>query len=445
MQIFRTTAVVVCSLLSTAIMTAQNSVVQSLTVTNGPYRARLEATGLSSDVLLALPTSGGTLMTSGSAWVLGGQTLLPGAGSLGSTDAANVQVLTNGVARIHVNGLAGADQGWVGIGTTTPSAPLHAAGTLNPVSAGFHSGFRVATTLDATSAPPAGAVLGGTVSILEIPAAGVGGNLSSTDIIFGAGGAVFSSNADASNQPGNVVGVVGNITLTPSAAGMAPMPLVSSLFGSMDIGDNSNITNAVGVFVSASMQNNAIVQEMVGVRVQGPNVGTGSTIATNTGLYIANQDGITGVTTSRALHYDGPGTSDVVIAANGRVGIGTDAPTASMDIDGGLVVRAPAVIDIEAAASTSIVVGNRSFIVISNPNLGAGDAYPNNQVLTLSDGVDGQVLLIRGGGAQGIRFVRTDANINLAAAGRNLGPNDILTLIWYGSTWHEVSFANNDN
>ncbi len=434
--------IVIGILFGAAVGSAQHSVVQSLSLTDGPYRAQVTASGLTSNVICTLPTSGGTIMTSGTVWALGGQSLLPGSGTLGSTDAASVQVITAGTPRLHINGAAGADQGWVGIGTTTPTSPLHVASTLNPTVAGFHPGLNVATTLDATSTPPAGAVIGGTVSILQIPAGT--NDLSSSDIIFGGGGAVFSSNTNATNPPGNIVGTVGNVTVTPGGAGMASLPLITALFGTIDIGDDANVTNAAGVFANISIASNATVTNTTGLRVQAPSLGAGSSVGTNTALYIANQDGITGVTTSRALHYDGPGSSDVVITANGRVGVGTDAPDVSVDIDGGLVVRPPAVIDIEAAGSATVTVGNRSFLIIGNPNMGVADVFPNNAPITLSDGVrDGHVLIIRSNGAQNIQFQDAAASLELGAANRNLGTNDTLTLIWYAGVWYETSFVNN--
>lgn len=426
-------------LFCTVVASAQHSVVQSLSLTNSQYRAQLTASGLTSNVTFTFPATGGTILTSGSVWALGGQSLLPGGGSLGSTDDANVQIVTSGVPRLHINGIAGVDQGWVGIGTASPTSPLHVAGSLNPTVAGFHAGLNVATTLDAASTPPTGAVIGGTVSILQIPAGT--NDLSSSDIIFGGGGAVFSSNTNATNPPGNIVGTVGNVTVTPGGAGMASLPLITALFGTIDIGDDANVTNAAGVFANISIASNATVTNATGLRVQAPSLGAGSSVGTNTALYIADQDGITGVTTSRALHYDGPGSSDVVITSSGRIGVGTDAPTSSVDIDGGLVVRAPAVFDIDALGSLSITVGDRSFLVISNP---AGGTYGAAALIVLSDGVrDGHMLIIRGGGTQTIRFADAAANLELAAANRDLNTNDMLTLIWYGTAWHEVSFANN--
>lgn len=433
--------IVIGILFGAVVGSAQHSVVQSLSLTDGPYRAQLTVAGLTSNVACTLPTTGGTIMTSGTVWALGGQSLLSGGGTLGSTDAASVQVITAGTPRLHINGAAGADQGWVGVGTTTPSSPLHVASTIGPTTSGFHSGLNVATTLDAASTPPAGAEIGGTVSILQIPA---GTNvLSAANTIFGAGGAVFSSYASTS-PPVNLVGTVGNVTITPSAPGMTALPLISALFGTIDVQNDATVTDANAVLANTSVGTNSTVATTVGLKVLQTSVGTGSTVGTNTAVYIANQDGITGVATSRALHYDGPGSSDVVITANGRVGVGTDAPDVSVDIDGGLVVRPPAVIDIEAAGSATVTVGNRSFLIIGNPNMGVADVFPNNAPITLSNGVrDGHVLIIRSNGAQNIQFQDAAASLELGAANRNLGTNDTLTLIWYAGVWYETSFVNN--
>ena len=56
-------------------------------------------------------------------WVNGGNALL-GAGTIGTTNAQNVSVITNGVARISAVGVAGPTQGFVGIGLANPTVRL---------------------------------------------------------------------------------------------------------------------------------------------------------------------------------------------------------------------------------------------------------------------------------------------------------------------------------
>jgi hypothetical protein len=395
---------------------SQHAVVQTLRLTDGMYNGLLQATGLTSNVTYTLPPSGGTLLTAGSVWTLGGQSLLPGpSGVLGSSDNVAVQLVTNGVPRLHINGAAGADIGWIGVGTTTPEAPLHVASTINPTTVGFHAGLRVATVLDASSTPPTNSVIGGTVSILELPAGT--NDLSNADIIFGAGGAVFSSNT-ATPPPGSLVGVIGNVTLTPPSPGMTPIVGVVGVYGTNSIESDANVTSSIGVLANNNVENNVTISRMAGVMVQqatvgtsttitdnsgllvqAPSLGAGSTILSHAGIQIENVHALSGVTTSNAVYYDGPGIDDFVVTSDSRVGVGTNAPDVSVDINGGLVVRPPTVIDIEAAGSATVTVGNRSFLVISNPNIGAGDVYPNNAPITLTNGIrEGQLLIIRSGG-----------------------------------------------
>lgn len=129
MQTFeRLFATIALLAVTTALVSAQHSVVQSLSISSGTYRATLVAPVLSSDVTLTLPSSGSGLVSGSEAWVNGGQSLLAGPNrTLGSTNAQSIQVVTNGTSRLHINH----GSGYVSIGSTADSSGLSIAGALS--------------------------------------------------------------------------------------------------------------------------------------------------------------------------------------------------------------------------------------------------------------------------------------------------------------------------
>ncbi len=129
MQTFeRLFATIALLAVTTALVSAQHSVVQSLSISSGTYRATLVAPVLSSDVTLTLPSSGSGLVSGSEAWVNGGQSLLAGPNrTLGSTNAQSIQVVTNGTSRLHIN----QGSGYVSLGSTADSSGLSIAGALS--------------------------------------------------------------------------------------------------------------------------------------------------------------------------------------------------------------------------------------------------------------------------------------------------------------------------
>lgn len=102
MRRFTTLFVALCA--ASAIASAQNTVVNSLTFTQGQYRLTLTAPSLSGDL-------SGTLLSTATGWALGGNALVgagPSANLIGTTDAVDVQLIAGGTSNVRLVAESGA-------------------------------------------------------------------------------------------------------------------------------------------------------------------------------------------------------------------------------------------------------------------------------------------------------------------------------------------------
>ncbi|KXK55238.1 MAG: hypothetical protein IPM61_01885 [Chlorobi bacterium] len=129
-----------------------------------------------------------------------------------------------------------------------------------------------------------------------------------------------------------------------------------------------------------------------------------------------------------------------------RVGVAANNPQVAMDLNGGLAVRPPAVLNFPAGATPkmlNITVGDRSYFRIASDGgscSGLGCAVCGGTVLrsvTLTNGQQvGQMLIIE---CTSNEFRIADGgNINTLAC-FNATTNDIITFIWNGTAWLEVA------
>ena len=117
----------------------------------------------------------------------------------------------------------------------------------------------------------------------------------------------------------------------------------------------------------------------------------------------------------------------------GAVGINTNAPSTSLDVDGGLTIRAAGVVDLSVSAA--ITVGNRSYVRVSNGGASA---------ITLSNGLQvGQILILENTDAA-TPSLSDAANVNVAGATFTFNSaDDTISLVWNGTKWVETSRADN--
>jgi hypothetical protein len=169
----------------------------------------------------------------------------------------------------------------------------------------------------------------------------------------------------------------------------------------------------------------------------------GGTGAGNNGLAlkVAGNDPLTAVldVSSNAAQAT-VGTSLLNVRANGRVGIGTNSPATSLDVNGALTLR-PAAAALAVLVDNQLVdAGNRSYL-----RLNSNSTTATSRTLVLADGAQpGQLLYLEG--ANTLNNAQCElldtGNVNLPA-NRTISYVDVLTLLWNGSQWLEVSYTNN--
>jgi hypothetical protein len=165
---------------------------------------------------------------------------------------------------------------------------------------------------------------------------------------------------------------------------------------------------------------------------------TGNTSTDSTAAFI----GTTDETVGRPLVIKTDGVERArFTGGNGYLGVGTNAPTTSVDIDGGLRTR-PGTATANGA-NTAVTVGNKSFIVITSD-----DVFSSRRV-TLTNGQDGQhlVILVLGSGGDntyGVRLETTDTNLRLNNDAE-LEDGDTIELVFYDTNWFELKRSVNSN
>ncbi len=130
------------------------------------------------------------------------------------------------------------------------------------------------------------------------------------------------------------------------------------------------------------------------------------------------------------------------INSAGNVGIGTSAPSAKLDIDGGLAIRSSGSTVTITVDGQAVTVGDRSYIrLTSNTTTSTGATF------TISNGVrEGQILVLEAVDNGSYEIELADGgNCRLAATwpATSSQNNDMITLIWNGTSWNELARAAN--
>ncbi len=169
-----------------------------------------------------------------------------------------------------------------------------------------------------------------------------------------------------------------------------------------------------------------------GLHIAGPSVGVGNL----SNLFGIDIDELAvGSVSNTAFRYNSP-SSPVTITGTGKLGIGLNAtaPTNSLDVDGAIDVRPPTNINIGGA--TNVTVGNRSYLRL-NPTATANIGLTAGQTT-------GQFLIVEviSNGANVLTFLDAGAqNLNLQGNFAVPATGGVLTVIWNGTIWIEISRA----
>jgi hypothetical protein len=314
--------------------------------------------------------------------------------------------------------------GQVGIGTATPSNLLDVRQTQTPGATTTLNTVSHSSTVAPTAAYSGQAATTTTVLLLNNTVPVTTGNIRSTDmgsyILPTATGAVTrleGGRAFARNES--------NATLT---TGVGIEGLVWA---------DGPITNAYGASVGPTIAPTGNMGTFVGLNVESPNLQAGGTLSNFIGIDIAQQS-LAG--TNTAFRYN-HATAPFIITGGGNVGIGNSAPTASLDVNGGVVMREDASVANVPNDNFPVTVGNRSYLRIGCTTAGAA----NLKTITLSAGLRvGQVLVIEGTGFNAFEIDDNAAvNRTNTPAARQMVNNAVETMIWNGTAWVEVSFAQN--
>lgn len=323
---------------------------------------------------------GNSLHTIGSGNVYLGANAGPSVGGLNNAIAIGQNSVVSQSNSLILGG-TGADQVDVGIGVTAPTNRLHVVSTANPIRAvGLQSGA-------------------GTDSVVTVDATGVLRMRNASN--FGGG-----IHEEVTAGQGNVRR---RLIYTNGTVGAPVGQFSNDLQGSRTLATQT----ASGNFsVVPGGQNNTVSGSHSLAFGYGANVAQNNTIVFN---HPTVGDGET------------------------RVGIDIDNPQTSLDVDGGVVVRPPAVVNVNAN-NFNLVVGNRSYIVL-NP------AGANRTGLILANGLQaGQMLILRiiDGQANTIQLPDNAGVNNVNTSGNWVGgQDDTMTLIWNGADWVELSRSNN--
>lgn len=161
-------------------------------------------------------------------------------------------------------------------------------------------------------------------------------------------------------------------------------------------------------------------------------ISAGWSLAGNNGISPAAN--FLGTTDNQPLIFKTNSQENMRIAATGNVGIRTNSPQTSLQVNGGVSITS---ITVNLTADNQLItVGDASHIKLNSNNTTAA-----NRTFTISNGLaDGQIVTIYtiAGAAQ----LADTGNINIAGT-FNIGLEDVIQLIWTGSKWLQISRSNN--
>ena len=350
--------------------------------TNGSVRMTISSSG---NVGIGTTTPTTTLNVSGTTLLQGGQTTVQGSGATSATTALRVEnssaaarltILDDGTSAFNTNHLYVSGGGFVGIGTTLPTAELHISG------ANTDNLFRVSSpsATNALFVSGSGRVGVGTTtpnSTLDVNGNTiVTGSITNTSTITTLGSIVTPSQTIAvgngfGNSSGttNLLNIAGNLVPTATA-------IINSLAITSTVSQSVNPTTIIrGILVSPTF--NTLGPQYRGFEWNN-NQGFGLYGVGAAPNYLSGSLGIGTTTPSASLHISGANTDNLFrvsspsatnalfVSGSGRVGVGTTTPRELLHVAGGNIA-------LDGTRHIDFGSGNSRIIDLG---LTAGQGYP---------------------------------------------------------------------
>lgn len=180
-----------------------------------------------------------------------------------------------------------------------------------------------------------------------------------------------------------------------------------------DVYLNSGDTNGVSLRLGVNVANNR--QLWIS---DSANVTQGSTNAIFRVLL-----GNAGYTSIGSITSDGTTVRPLVIDPGVNLGVGVTTPASTLDVNGNATTRGFNIVSATTNSPTAAVTLNATTAITAGTT-------------------PGQMLILRGSSDANTVTINDNAGTALGA-NRVLGLNDTLSLVWTGSAWAEISYANN--
>ena len=224
-----------------------------------------------------------------------------------------------------------------------------------------------------------------------------------------------------------------NFYMYPSGTVNTPIPAPVT---SMTLYNNGNVS-ILGAYIDASL---AVAR---GTGYSGTAVFAGTTNLSHFNFGIAEDTYIRAGKDGSTVYLNDVTNGNIQMGAGStKVGINTgpSTPLTSLDINGAVTYR-PRMSNVNPTNS-NLIIGDRTYIIVNN-----SDHSTWSRIFTISDGINpGQLLILEGNslnyGSYSL-FLRNLGNVRLSGVNAEISDGSILTLIWNGYLWHQISYAGN--
>ena len=378
-------------------------------------------------------------------WLISGNSSTnPASDFLGTSDSVDLVLRTNNIEQVRLTA-----RGDVGVGTSSPVAPLHLLRTFPDtvaVDPFFNEplAFGLRSELYNPAVPFPGGIYVSAAHLNFIQGAT---DMSGTGAFVGSGSLVVNTNTGGGI--GGLIGVVGQAVQADAGSVVAGRAM--GVQGSVQLSDGT-INDAVGVsgevFVEGGSMNRAtvfatefdvsgtgVLTEAFGLYVRNPYVDVGATLTEFTGIEIED---LTYGTTRTAIRYRGSGANaPFILEGDGDVGIGDETPDARLDVENSDAVVSTLELTNANVDGTALEI-TAGRMVLSYAS-GASATIPGNVVVyAVNDGNPGTAptVALPATGTNGqILYVHVEDADGATVGGIGRAAGDNLTYLYAAGGW----------